>query len=351
MEQKTKAAFFYVLEVIIIETKSMPFTPEQMKQVFETNIINFAQQNGFEVEKGDRHTRHVKGHGGLYLFNHGRGFHCFTTEKSGNIIEFAQEYFGLDFINAVEMILGCKAYEHCPCEPATEKETRGELVLPQKAESFKQAIAYLVKTRGIDKDIVYSLISEKKIFQSTPYNNCCFVGYDRDNKARYCSMRGTITGSSFKKDADNSDKSYPFHIKGKSNRVYTCESPIDAMSHATLTKLHGMDWTKDHRISTGCLSDKALNYFLQEHSEVKEIVFCFDNDVDGKLPDGTPRNHGQVTAQKYSGIYADGGYRVFIQTPHNKDFNLDLLAYRAAQSRIEQLVAVQEASPQEGMEP
>ncbi len=28
----------------------------------------------------------------------------------------------------------------------------------------------------------------KKIFQSTPYNNCCFVGYDRDNKAQYCSM-------------------------------------------------------------------------------------------------------------------------------------------------------------------
>lgn len=321
-----------------------------MKQVFDTNIIDFAQQNGFEVEKGDRHTQHVKGYGGLYLFNHGRGFHCFTTEKSGNIIEFAQEYFGLNFINAVEMILGCKAYEHRSCEQTNEKETRGELVLPQKAENFKQTIAYLIKTRGIDKDIVYRLISEKKIFQSTPYNNCCFVGYDRENKAQYCSMRGTITGSSFKKDAVNSDKSYPFHIAGQSSRVYTCESPIDAMSHATLTKLHGMDWTKDHRISTGCLSDKALNYFLQEHPKVMEIVFCFDNDVDGKLPDGTPRNHGQVTAEKYSQIYVERGYKVFIQTPHNKDFNLDLLAFREVQGSLEQPAVINEVSLDEGIE-
>ncbi len=90
------------------QTKTMPFTSEQMQQVFETNIIVFAIQNGFEVEKSDCHTVHVKNSGGLYLFNHGRGFHCFTTEKSGNIIEFAQEYFGLDFIDAVGMILGCK---------------------------------------------------------------------------------------------------------------------------------------------------------------------------------------------------------------------------------------------------
>ena len=31
----------------------MPFTEEQMKQVFATNLIDFAVQNGFEIEKGD----------------------------------------------------------------------------------------------------------------------------------------------------------------------------------------------------------------------------------------------------------------------------------------------------------
>ncbi len=50
----------------------MPFTEEQMKQVFDTNIIDFAVRHGFEVEKGDRNTVHVKHSGGLYLFRHAK---------------------------------------------------------------------------------------------------------------------------------------------------------------------------------------------------------------------------------------------------------------------------------------
>ena len=74
--------------------RPMPFTEEQMKQVFDTNIIDFAVSHGFEVEKGDRNTVHVKHSGGLYLFRHGRGYYQFAGEKRGNIIQFAQEYLG-----------------------------------------------------------------------------------------------------------------------------------------------------------------------------------------------------------------------------------------------------------------
>lgn len=30
----------------------MPFTEEQMKQVFDTNLIDFAVKHGYEIEKG-----------------------------------------------------------------------------------------------------------------------------------------------------------------------------------------------------------------------------------------------------------------------------------------------------------
>ena len=111
-------AFFDYREVTVTDRQTamrrrpMPFTEEQMKQVFDTNIIDFAVSHGFEVEKGDRNTVHVKHSGGLYLFRHGRGYYQFAGEKSGNIIQFAQEYLGAaDFKSAVEMILGCRAYE------------------------------------------------------------------------------------------------------------------------------------------------------------------------------------------------------------------------------------------------
>ena len=64
-----------------------------------------------------------------------------------------------------------------------------------------------------------------------------------------------------------------------------------------------------------------LKRFLEEHPKVNEIVFCYDNDVDGKLADGTPHNHGQVRAGEAKKHYQSLGYKVAIQTPTEKDFN------------------------------
>lgn len=315
-------------------SRPMPFTEEQMKQVFDTNMIDFAASHGFEIEKGDRHSVHVKNSGGLYLFNHGRGYYCYTTERKGNIIDFAKDYFGLDFKGAVEKILGCRAYEQTEhFVMPSEKKPKGDLVLPPKDKDFNRTIAYLTQTRGIDKEIVYAMVNEGKVYQAKTekngytFQNCTFVGYDGDGKPRYCALRSPSRDNSFRQDMENSDKTYGFCMEGKSNRVYEFEAPIDAMSHATLCKLNGIDWREDHRVAEGCLSDKALYRYLKRHPEITEIVFCYDNDRDGTLPDGTPHNHGQVRAESSAEIFADLGYTTFIQTPNTKDFNQDLTTF------------------------
>lgn len=85
-----------------------------------------------------------------------------------------------------------------------------------------------------------------------------------------------------------------------------------------------MDYTTDYRISEGCLSDKALTRFLENNPQITEIVFCFDNDINGKNHEGKPHNHGQEFAKKCVSKYIDKGYKVFIHTPTRKDFNADL---------------------------
>jgi len=313
----------------------LPFTEEQMKQVFETNLIDFAVNHGFEIEKGDSSTVHVKHSGGLFLFKHGRGFVHFSNDKSGNIIEFAKEYLGASgFVEAVEMILNCRAYEMTEhYVPPLEKRERGELILPPKDTSFMRTIEYLTGGRKLDDEIVAAMIKAGKIYgartewNGRTFHNCAFVGFDEQGKARYCALRSPSTNSSFRQDIENSDKTYGFSMEGKSDRVFAFEAPIDAMSHATLCKLHGIDWREDHRISEGCLSDRALQRYLKMHPEVAEIVFCYDNDVDGKQPDGTPHNHGQVFAEECAIKYKQIGYKVAIQKPRTKDFNKDLEVY------------------------
>lgn len=341
------------------QPRKMPFTEEQMKQVFDTSIIDFALSNRLQLEKGDHATMHVKGLpdgcGGLYLFNHGRGYYWFAKETKGNILDFAMDYFELSTkTQAIEMILGCRAHDYSEDYARlnftpSEKPPRGELVLPPKDKNFSRTIAYLTGTRGIDKEIVYAMIDEGKVYgartqikkdgQTYSFHNCAFVGYDEAGKPRYCALRAPSANSSFRQDVENSDKTYGFCMEGKSNRVYAFEAAIDAMSHACLCKLHGIDWREDHRVAEGCLSDKALYRYLQRHPEITEIVFCYDNDMDGKLKDGTPHNHGQVQAELSAETFADLGYKTMIQTPVGKDFNQDLIAYRG--------LLVQEAIPEE----
>jgi len=341
----------------------MPFTEEQMKQVFATSIIDFALINGLQLEKGDRATMHVKGLpngcGGLYIFNHGRGYYWFSKESKGNIIDFAKDYFELHTkTQAIEMILGCHSYDHTKdyarlnFQPS-EKPSKGELILPPKDKNFGCTIAYLTEIRGIDREIVDAMIHEGKVYgartevkkngRTYSFHNCAFVGYDETGKPRYCSLRAPSADSHFRQDVENSDKTYGFCMEGRSNRVYDFEAPIDAMSHGTLCKIHGIDWRQDHRVAEGCLSDKALYRYLQLHPEITEIVFCYDNDIYGVLKDGTPHNHGQIQAEISAETYAGLGYKTMIQTPINKDFNLDLLAFREAAVRMSATSLEQEA--------
>lgn len=337
-------------------SKQMPFTEEQMQQIYNTNIIDFAVQNGFEIEKGDKATVHVKNNGGLFLFKHGRGFYSFTEERGGNIVEFAMHYLGLEKLEAMERILGSKAYEQTVhMVMPTEKAERGKLVLPPRDTDDRCVFAYLTKTRRIDPEIVQTMMKQGKVYQARQEvngrvrRNCAFVGYDSRGTPRYCALRGPSADSSFRQDMENSDKTYGFLMEGRSNRVYEFEAPIDAMSHATLCKLHGIDWRQDYRISEGCLSDKALKHFLAEHPQIKEIVFCYDNDVDGKLADGTPHNHGQVRAAQAKEYFESLGYKTYIQTPVQKDFN-KMLTSLYEQPRQQEACAAEDAE-ENGWEP
>lgn len=169
---------------------------------------------------------------------------------------------------------------------------------------------------------------EKKLYQKDKTGNCIFVAYDQNQIVRYCSLRGCSLQRPFKQDNEYSDKSYPFHIVGTSKIVYVCESPIDAMSHATLAKLAGLDWRSDHRISLGCLSDQALEQFLNQ-CRIEKIIFCLDNDVNAILQDGRlAPNWGQQAAYKFVEKYAKMHYKTSVDPPLYKDVNDDLYAIK-----------------------
>ena len=198
------------------------------------------------------------------------------------------------------------------------------LILPEKAGIPLRLYDYLCCKRGIDGDIVNTLLQEEKLFEDRR-GNVVFVGYDEKNKARFASLRGTH--GDFRGDCAGSDKRFGFNMAADapSNSVYIFESPIDAMSHASLAIAEFGDktaWEYDRRLSLAGTSDAALPFFLNQHKSLKELVFCLDND-----------EAGCETTATLVRKYADRGYTARVQLPRGKDFNEDL------QARVKQLQA------------
>ncbi|WP_044482065.1 DUF3991 and toprim domain-containing protein [Paenibacillus antibioticophila] len=302
------------------------FTKEQIRTANLINLIEFAKSQGYVLENGGRRAYHAMQSGGLYFFKDSNRYFHFSSNTHGGTIDFAMHFCRMTFKEAVAYLLELELPQKVV---ASSTKERGQLILPDKAPNYRRVEWYLTQVRGIAPEIVSLLMHEKKLYQQDKTGNCVFVGYDQ-GVARYCSIRGTTPNKPFKQDREYSDKSYPFHLcrYPDSKRIYVCESPIDAMSRATIAKINGQDWEASHYISLGCLSDQALERFL-ERNPIKEIVLCLDNDANATYSNDSPApNWGQEAASKYARKYLDLGYSTIKETPNNKDVNEDLYKLR-----------------------
>ena len=198
------------------------------------------------------------------------------------------------------------------------------LILPEKAGLTLQLFQYLCNKRGIDSTIVNRLIQENQIYQDRR-GNIVFIGYDQQGKARFASLRGTYGDCAFRRDCTGSDKRYGFVMTASASAtaqpdtLYIFESAIDAMSHASLANSRTGNknaWLQHNRLSLSGTADTALSHYLSTQPNIKELVFCLDNDP-----------AGQEATNHLMRKYADNGYIVRSEPPASKDFNVDLLDY------------------------
>ena len=94
-------------------------------------------------------------------------------------------------------------------------------------------------------------------------------------------MRGIDTD--LKQDKAGSDKRYSFCLSPDnpgSRYLEVFESPIDALSAASLQQRKGWQWD-GYRLSLGGTSSYALMAFLERNPHISEIVLHLDNDPAG----------------------------------------------------------------------
>ena len=276
------------------------------------------------VRKTDREYC-TRSHDSLIITISNGKFHWYSHDVGGNnAIDYLTKVEGMDFVSAVrllnEMTPAPVSVQLAKTIPVNQNTPR-KFELPAPDRNAEAAAAYLMH-RGISAKVLRYCISNGILYQTTRgnYRNCVFVGKDENGVPRSAFQRGCQ--GSFRGDVAGSQKQYGFLIPAESENCDTVEiyeAPIDAMSGATLRQYkHDSPWRSVHYLALGGLNHQPIDYFLQQHPEVKRVSLCFDRDDPG-------RNFTKIVAKRL----AERGYVVQDTPPAiGKDYNDYLLAAR-----------------------
>ena len=261
----------------------IPFTDEQKVLANSVDLEQFLRMRGEKLERVGRE------HKLIYCDSSGRhdsitirGSKWFDhkNQTGGGAIKFMQEFYGMDFQTAVQELLGQRVTPLSHSPPKTiAKEEKKEFKLPEANANMHRVYAYLIKQRFIAPDIISYFAKQHTLYEDKEHHNAVFVGVDENGVPRQASKRSTNSyGNSFRITCQGSDTRYSFAHFGESKRLYVFEAPIDMMSFLTL---YPKDWQKHSCIAMNGVYENAVLTALKNHSNLREIVLCVDNDEGG----------------------------------------------------------------------
>ncbi len=256
----------------------MPYyTEEQIKQARSIDLMTYLQTyEPTELVHVRGNTWCLREHDSLKLSN-GKWFWWSRGFGGTSALDYLIKVKGLPFIEAMDILTDKSRdfqLETLRIFNWNNSNTERKLLLPEKCGTNLEVIRYLTG-RGIDREIIRDCINEGLLYESLPYHNCIFVGYDENGKAAYACYRAT-NGERIMGDAAGSEKRYAFRVESKG-----------------VMKMQTGNWRAEPMLSLGGVYapspnrpnmkiPAALDNALQNHPEVKAIALHLDNDYAGR---------------------------------------------------------------------
>lgn len=296
---------------------------EQVKCARRMDLLTYLQTYEPYELKPDGPGRYTTVTHGSLVISRGKWIWNRTGDAGASALDYLIKVRGMGFVEAVEQLTGERAAV-VPAIPPQAKppapEERRPFRPPKPLRYATQAVAYL-QNRGIHPDLLRQCLQDGTLYEARHNGEavCVFVGKDQHGKERFACMRSIV--GNLKQDASGSDKAFGFHLPArhpKSRHLAVFESPIDALSHATIQMREGWDWD-GFRLSLGGTSPTALISFLEWHPQIQRVALALDNDV-----------AGQTAMQKIQALLTGDERFAHIRTTINppkaqKDYNAALL--------------------------
>ena len=270
------------------------YTEEQIQKARSIDLMTYLQSyEPTELVHVSGNTYCTRTHDSLKVNASNGKWYWWSRGFGGHsALDYLIKVKGLHFMEAMEILSEEEpSINHSTRWNNPDSNKERKLLLPEKSETNLEVISYLTG-RGIDKEIVEECIDEGLLYESLPYHNCIFVGYDETGKAAYAFYRAT-TGERLMGDASGSDKRYAFRINSNGSILHVFESAIDLLSFATLMKMRTGEWRAEPMLSLGGIyapstnSNRlkmpiALENMTQKQTQINTIAFHLDNDYAGR---------------------------------------------------------------------
>lgn len=275
----------------------MHFTEEELEIAKRADLCAVAEQLGYTVKKiGRYHT--LKEMDSIRIYDRSHWFRWSRQyekrNNGGSQIDFLRVFAGMEVKEAVLWLLDFLGYQRNDIEKEQveqlkkervrkeikKPEGKREFILPEYAGSNVYLYHYLTEKRKISKEVVEEFIHKGLLYEEKQHHNLVFVGKDQSGTPRFASMRGVFDESRkvFKCDVRGNNKNYGVnYVAEASVKVVVFEAAIDLMSYLSIYPEN-----KENMIALGMVSDAPLETFLKEHSYIREIDFCLDNDEPGR---------------------------------------------------------------------
>ena len=273
----------------------MPYyTEKQIDQARSIDLLTYLQSfEPTELVHVRGNTYCTREHDSLKISN-GKWMWWSRGFGGNSALDYLIKVKGMQFMDAMKILTKEGTDLHDTDAKKSRKpdcDVKRKLLLPDKSETNFEVIRYLT-SRGIDSDVIKACIDEGLLYESLPYHNCIFVGFDETGNAAYAFYRAT-TGERLMSEAAGSDKRYSFRIDRAGSTLHVFESAIDLLSYATIMKMRTGEWRAEPMLSLGGVyapstNNKqtklpiALQNMTHNQTQINTIALHLDNDYAGR---------------------------------------------------------------------
>lgn len=285
------------------------FTEEQKEQAASVDLESFLLHRGEKLLSSGQEKRLASNHS---ITVRGNEWYDHAVCQGGHAISFAQYHYGLNYQDAILLLLGDELGMIYPRASEKALEPPKKFVLPDANRDMRRVFAYLVKNRQLNRDVVAHFAKERLLYEDAQYHNAVFVGVDAEGVPRHAHKRSTNSiGKTFRINIEGSNPRHSFHHIGTNGSLFVFEAPIDMLSYISLNPDR---WQESSYVACCGTTAQPVIELVDRMPQIQRVYLCMDNDEAGHL---ACRRIADVLSKK--GILTD---RV---TPEHKDWNDDLI--------------------------